>query len=497
MKKISTNYIYNTIYQLITLIVPIILIPYLARTLTDIGSGQYSYARSYLLYFSSFALFGSVMYGSRTISKRRDIQYLSENFWGIVILKFITSTISILIYLAFTFIFFEEFKVLFLINGIFLFANMIDITWFFMGQSEFKIIMIRNLILKSLMIIAIFLLVHDISDVPIYAAIVVISEFISHVWMWLNVRKRIKFVKIGFNHVIKHFIDAKYFFMFTFVTQLYTTINITLIGVYTNNSQVAFFDQSAKIVNVVLVVITSLGTVMMPKISSLYGEGKIQEIYRLLNKSINLMVFIAIPAVSGIILVADIFIPWFMSDIFNPMIIVLIIYSLKIPLAIYSNLIGTQFIIPSGDERFYLNVVIIGAAINIILNLIGLQFYGAAFSAIVTLVTEVIILVLFIHRIKTIFRYIIKNPSDQVKTFVISLSLFLVFKLGLLEILRRLTSNINSEFYSTGLLLLMVISLFIGLYLLINYIFRNNTLLFILDFVKSTFLKIKRRNSND
>ena len=71
-KSIKVNYLYNLIYQVFTLVTPLITAPYLARVLGADGIGLYSYTESVASYFLLFAALGISTYGQREIAYTQD-----------------------------------------------------------------------------------------------------------------------------------------------------------------------------------------------------------------------------------------------------------------------------------------------------------------------------------------------------------------------------------------------------------------------------------------
>ena len=70
--KLKQNLIYNFLYQLFALIIPLITAPYIARVIGAEGLGIYSYWYSIALYFIYFAMLGLANYGNRIISKNSE-----------------------------------------------------------------------------------------------------------------------------------------------------------------------------------------------------------------------------------------------------------------------------------------------------------------------------------------------------------------------------------------------------------------------------------------
>ena len=110
-KSITKNYIYNLTYQILVLIVPLITTPYVSRVLGAENIGIYSYTISIATYFILFGSLGVAQYGQRQIAyEQKKGKKLSKTFWEIVILRFVTMTISMIIF-YFTFVNGEQYQV--------------------------------------------------------------------------------------------------------------------------------------------------------------------------------------------------------------------------------------------------------------------------------------------------------------------------------------------------------------------------------------------------
>ena len=67
-KTIKINLLYNFMYQVLAIAVPIIITPYTSRVLGAEGVGKYAYACSIAYYFAIFIKLGLNNYGNRTIA---------------------------------------------------------------------------------------------------------------------------------------------------------------------------------------------------------------------------------------------------------------------------------------------------------------------------------------------------------------------------------------------------------------------------------------------
>ena len=98
--SVRKNYIYNLIYQVMTLITPFITTPYISRVLGADGTGVQSYTNSVVQYFAILAALGTASYGQREIARHRDeIKIRSRLFWEIEVLCMATTAACLIIWL--------------------------------------------------------------------------------------------------------------------------------------------------------------------------------------------------------------------------------------------------------------------------------------------------------------------------------------------------------------------------------------------------------------
>ena len=97
--SLRTNFVYNLIYQVVSLITPLVTAPYVARVLGAEGVGIYSYTQSIVIYFTLIGGLGSNTHGRREIAASRDDQQMMSNiFYEIMILRAATVFFSIVLF---------------------------------------------------------------------------------------------------------------------------------------------------------------------------------------------------------------------------------------------------------------------------------------------------------------------------------------------------------------------------------------------------------------
>ena len=270
-KNIKLNYVYNLIYQVLILILPLITTPYLSRILGAENIGIYGFTLSISSYFILFGSLGISMYGQREIAYvQDDVVKRTKTFYEILFVRFITMFISMVLFALF-FCVKGNFVVYYRLLLLELVANSLDISWFFQGMEEFKKTVSRNLVVKILSVVCIFAFVKEASDLYIYFIIYVLSLLIGNLSLWLYLPKFIKNCKLSDINMKRHLLPIISMFVPQIAIQIYTVLDKTMIGVILNDMvEVGYYEQAQKIVKIILSVVTAMGIVMVPRISNLY-----------------------------------------------------------------------------------------------------------------------------------------------------------------------------------------------------------------------------------
>ena len=158
MKSVLKNYLFSVLYQLFSIIIPLITTPYLSRVLGVNGIGSYAYEFSIASYFTLAILLGLKNYGSKVIAGDRDSKKaLSNDFWNIYMMQICMMLFVLVIYIIYGLALAKN-RRLVCIFILLLFATGGDITWFFSGIEEFRITVSRDFLIKSVTTILIFVL---------------------------------------------------------------------------------------------------------------------------------------------------------------------------------------------------------------------------------------------------------------------------------------------------------------------------------------------------
>lgn len=387
-KKIAKNLMYNVLLQIVTLFLPLITTPYVSRVLGREGIGVYSYTLSIVQYFIILGTLGISTYGNRAIAYvRDDKKKMSNTFWAICILRFTTTGIALVIFIL-VFGFKREYSHIYIIQSINVLAAMLDISWLYMGLEEFKKTVTRNLLVKIVGVIFIFIFINERSDLNKYVIINALMVFLGNVVMWVYVPKTVTLEKITFKDIKRHIIPAIKLFIPQIAIQVYAILDKTMLGTLSNTGEVGIYEQSQKIVKLVLGLVTSLGVVMLPRMSNIFAKGNTKKMNEYLNNSLKGVAYISIPMAIGLASISNEFVPWFFGEEFCEVSLLMTILTPILFLIAISNVLGTQYLLPSNRTKEFTASVTVGAMINVILNLLLIPKYKAVGACISTVLAE-------------------------------------------------------------------------------------------------------------
>lgn len=427
--KIIKNYIYNILYQLLSVIIPIFTIPYVSRVLGPGNIGISSFTSANTQYFVLLASMGISLYATREVSylKEKDTS-LSNLFWEIFIIKCILFVISYLLFIFFM-LSDTEYRLAYFLQSIAIIGTLFDVSWFFMGLQNFKVTVLRNTLVKVLSIILIFILVKGENDVAVYIAILSVSILLGNVSIWPYLLKFIKIPNFAELDLIQHVRPILTLFIPQIAIQVFTVVNKTILGVYSTPTEVGLFENSDKIIRVIMAIVTASGTVLLPAISQLYISKNHKKIQELMYRGFDYISFIAIPLSIGIASISNKFATWFFGVSFKNIDGVLIVLSLVLVFMAWNNTFSSQFLIPAKHESWYTKSFVYGAILNALLNLILDKQIGAMGAAISAVFAETFVIIYQINKIRYFFsiKKLFKNIwKYYLSAFVMGLSIFFI-----------------------------------------------------------------------
>ena len=387
--KVIKNYLYNVVYQILVLLVPLITVPYVSRVLGPDLVGINSYTNSWMTFFLLIGQMGIALYGNREVAYHRENPIeRSQIFFGIELLQVMTIMIALITYLIAVFLFSTTFKEYFLLQSLWIIAAGVDVSWYFMGMENFQRIVFRNMLVTLASVVLIFLLIKGHNDLGKYIALLGLSNLVGNLTLWPYLRDEIKWVPIRTWHPFKHFYPALLLFIPTITTQVYQVVNRLMLGRMSTQNQLGQFQNADQIIKVVLAIATASGQVMLPHIANKFSKGDIKGIRESLYNSFDFITAIAMPMMFGVMAIAEPFAPWFLGSEFNSAGRLMMIEAPIILFIGWSNVTGTQYLMPISRTKEYTISVTIGAVVNVITNFLFIAKWGANGAALATSISE-------------------------------------------------------------------------------------------------------------
>lgn len=434
MNKVAKNYFYNLSYQILVLIVPLITTPYVSRVLGAKGVGTFSYTNSIVQYFILFGCVGLNLYGQREVAYVEHEKIKRDKvFWELATLRIITVSISLLVYLL-SVASHGAYAFLFLIMSLDVLASMVDISWFFQGIEDFKKIVVRNFIVKLTGVVLIFLFVKTSDDLYLYVICQSSTLLLGNLSMWVYIPKLVRKVQVRQLNIKKHIKPTLVLFLPQIATSVYTVLDKTMIGLLTGiEEEVAYYEQGQKIVKIAMTLVTSLGTVMMPRIANLFKQNQLKQVREHLLKSFRFVFFLSFPMMFGLMAISCNLVPWFFGRGYDKVVPNMMVISPILVIIALSNIMGTQYLLPIGRQKEYTFSVVVGCVVNFSMNLLLIPHLLSIGAAIATVIAESSVTGVQIYCIRKDFdfgqimkenmHYIVSAFSMFVLTFFLARSL--------------------------------------------------------------------------
>ena len=419
--KVIKNYLYNLSYQILTIILPIITVPYVTRIFTSEALGNYVFYNSIVSYFSLFAMLGIGVYGTKQIAAASDV---SSTFWNIYVIQLIASILAMAVYIIAIFSIPQMGGIIPLIVGITLFAKMIDISWLFSGKEDFKKITIRNVVIRIIGVISIFTFVKSSDDLYLYVFLIVIFDFLGQFVMWVPAKKFIKRPSFNAKIMKKNLHPIVLLFLPQVAISLYVVLDRTLLGLLGSYSDVGIYEQGQKLISILLKVVSSLGVVMLPRVANLLSERRDKEAQNMVKFSFILYNLIIFPMMFGLIAVNEVFVKLFLGQNFQDVKYVLYVIVFNIMFVGWTNILGYQVLVVRNKNKEFMLSTTIPAFVSVAVNIAIIPFFGYIGASITSVVVEILVFAIQWYYSRNIINKNLLFNKDLAKIICSSLVMF-------------------------------------------------------------------------
>lgn len=393
MKSENKNFLMNVGYQALTLVFPLVTVPWVSRALGVDGIGIYSYTYSIAYMFMLAGMLGVGNYGNRSIARvRDDAEALSKEFSTIYALQLVVNLVAVAAYVAYLLIFTPAYGVIPWIQLSYVISICFDVSWFFFGLEQFKITIIRNLIVKVLSLALIIALVRQPGDLWLYSLIMGGSTLASQLYLFAMLRRFVRFSRPCFEGAGRRLREIAVLFVPVVAYSIYRVLDKTMLGSLSSVTELGYFENAEKLVNIPIAVITALGTVMLPRMSNILANSNAD--YRgVIAGSMNLALMLACSMAFGLVVIADDVCPVLFGSGFENCAIVVRMLAITVICSAWSNVIRTQYLIPLSCDSVYVGSTLGAAVVNLCLNVILIPRMGAVGACVGTIAAEVFVAV--------------------------------------------------------------------------------------------------------
>lgn len=474
-KSITKNSLYNLLYKGFTALFPLLTTSYVSRVLMPDGVGAVAYANTIVNYFVTIAALGIPNYGVKLIARyRSDDNKRNNSFIELVTINAVSTLICTAIYYTLvnvTSLFCGKIS---LMNtmGILLILNFFNIDWFYQGLEEYGYITTRSIIIKILSFALMLFLVKSQDDFFIYALILCFATAGNYFLNILNARKYLSFNRREKTEYKKHLKPIFVLLASTVATEVYTMLDTVMLEYYQGDAAVGYYTNAVKIVRMIYTVTIAMVATFYPRISSLYAEGRREEVNGLLSVGTKVILLISIPAVIGLVGTADYIVPVLLGESFMPSVLLLRILAVLVFVFSIAYFLGHVVLMATGNEKVILKATICGAIVNAILNFILIPLISGTGAVIASVSAEIIVTGIMLYHSKNIIKL---NISMK---FAISLLVSNLVMIIFMLIIKGVYFN-----YYIGLFVVIIICVLF--YVLSLFITKN-------DIAISMFKRLKR-----
>ncbi len=390
-KSLALNFTMNIILTMSSFIFPLITFPYVSRILLPAGTGKVTFATSVISYFNILAQLGIPTYGIRVCAQVRDNrEELSRTVHELFAINMIMSTCAYVLFLVSVVSVprLHQERSLFLVISLSIWFNTIGMEWLYKALEQYTYITVRSVAFKLVALLSMFLLVHQESDYVYYGAVTILAASASNIFNFINVHRFISFHSVGSYNLKRHLKPVVIFFAMSCATTVYTNLDMVMLGFLKTDTEVGYYGAAVKVKTILLSIVTSLGTVLLPRVSYYIENGMKEEFHKIAEKALDFVALISIPMCMYFILFARESIFFLSGEAYTGAVLPMQIIMPTLILIGLTNIMGIQMLVPMGAEKYVLYSELAGAAANLVLNAILIPELASSGAALGTLAAE-------------------------------------------------------------------------------------------------------------
>lgn len=411
-KSIKKNVVLNSIKTLMSLVFPLITFPYASRVLSPSGIGKVNFASSNIQYFTMIATLGVTGYGIREASKLRDNRVkLTKFVKEVFLINVISTVISYLLLLVSMFLIpkLSGYRLLLCVSGTVILFTTLGMDWLYSAMEDFYYITVRSIVFQLISIGLLFAFVRTKDDVVKYAAIIAFSNVGSNILNFIHSCKYIEWKQHITFELKRHMRPIFTLFAVAVTSSIYTMLDTTMLGFLTSDWETGIYTAATKVNRLTVSLVTSIGTVFLPRLSYYYGEKSNEKFTELAYKSVSLILLLSAPSIIGLEILSRPVILLLSGKDYLSAVPAMRMMNPIIMIVGLSNFTGVQLFLTVGKEKWTLYSDVLGAVVNFSLNYLLIPRYGALGAALASVCAESSV---------TISQLVLARPYIRIKPII-------------------------------------------------------------------------------
>lgn len=432
-KSIRKNVVLSGIKAVLGILFPLITYKYATYFLGINNVGRIEFAKSVVSYFILLAGLGINTYairnGSAIRKNDKQLQCFFGEIFGINIVSCILSLFLLIGLVIVTPKFYSE-KGLISIYAIQIILSVIGVEWIYVVFEDFGYLTTRTVICQMIALLLMVILVRKPSDIFWYAICMVIATYGANIFGFIYSRKYCLIRPIISKDILRHLPPILTLFANSIATTIYVNSDVTMLGMMLSNYDVGIYSASVKIYSAAKLLISTVMSVLLPRLSYYRCNGEQTKYLEILTKTIKGIIILILPCAVGISVESENLILLLSGPSYIAGKATLRILSIALAFSTVAVVESSAILLPCGEERYILRATILGAVANVIINFFIIPQYGYFGAGLSTMVSELIVAwVLFLKAKRILYMLSIRFSEDILPSILGCASIVLVSNL--------------------------------------------------------------------
>lgn len=399
MPSVKKNLSWNILLTVSGYIFPLLTFPYITRVLGAGNLGLANFALSIVDYAILFSTLGLSTIGYRYIPQcNDDVEKRNHVFSHLVTIHILLSGIILMIYTVCVFLIPQlwEHKVLYFVGVTKIIMNVLLVEWLFSGMQDFRYVTIRTLIIRTLYVIAVFILVRNSEDYDIYFYLnigqVVVNALVN--WRYSNKYVCFKFSLKGCREYIFPIFSMG---VNRILLSFYSTFNIILLGSKCGDVSVGYYVTATRLYAIFLSFLSAYNGVFVPYLNSLFGKGEMEKFKHYVDYSFSIVILLSVPLIIGGIILAPEVVRLIAGPGYERAILPFQIVMVQVLFVGIAQILENQILLSLKQFKEVLICTSISTAVSVIILFVFVPHYAEVASAYAVAIPHVIETLLLYH----------------------------------------------------------------------------------------------------